>query len=122
MLSSGPCFRAGHAIEEDTVAHYLLVYRGGAIGVGDAAMAAAMERWERWFAGLGDAVVDWGSPLGRAATVSSDRTVAGRGTSALTGYSILAADSLGAATDAAKDCPVLAAGGFVEVYEATPIG
>jgi hypothetical protein len=104
------------------MAHYLLVYRGGTTAPGDEAMAAAMARWERWFAGLGDAIVDWGSPLGRAATVSSDGTVADRGTSALTGYSIIAAESLAAATAAAGDCPVLGAGGSVEVYEVTPIG
>ena len=79
-------------------------------------------QWEEWFAALGDAVVDWGSPFGPSATVSPGGAVAGSGTSALTGYSIITADDLDAATAAAKGCPVLQAGGSVEVYEATPIG
>jgi hypothetical protein len=36
----------------------------------------------------------------------------------LGGYSIVTADDLAAAAEPAKGCPVLAAGGTVEVYEA----
>ena len=104
------------------MAHYLLVYRGGASPANDEAMAEAMERWERWFDSLGEAVVDWGNPLGPAATLSADGAVLGRGASALTGYSVIAAENLPAATDAARGCPVLTAGGSVEVYEETPVG
>ena len=40
---------------------------------------------------------------------------------AATGYSILKADSLSAATDLAKGCPILESpGGKVTVYEITP--
>ena len=37
-----------------------------------------------------------------------------------TGYSILKADSLNAAVDLAKGCPVLQSGGKITVYEITP--
>jgi len=104
------------------MARFVLAYRGGAVAEGHAAMAAAMEQWERWFASLGDAVVDWGSPFGPAATVAPDGSVADTGTSALTGYSIITADTLDAAVEAARRCPVLQSGGSVEVYESTPIG
>jgi hypothetical protein len=36
---------------------------------------------------------------------------------ALTGYSIVSADSLDAAVELAKGCPVLGIGGAVDVYE-----
>ena len=39
------------------------------------------------------------------------------GASGLTGYSVLSADSLAAACDLAKGCPILDNGGTVEVYE-----
>jgi hypothetical protein len=104
------------------VPNYLLVYRDGATPADDEEMAAAMERWEHWFDSLGDAVVDWGNPLGGAATVSPGGAVVERGTSKLTGYSIISAAGLAAATDAAKGCPVLVVGGSVEVYEVTTIG
>jgi hypothetical protein len=39
----------------------------------------------------------------------------------LTGYSVLQADTLEVAAKLAGGCPVLAAGGTVEVYEAIPM-
>jgi len=104
------------------MANYVLLYRGGATPADDGAMAAAMARWEAWFASLGEAVVDWGTPFGPSATVSADGAVADRGTSALTGYSIITAENLAAATAVARACPVLVVGGTVEVYETAPIG
>jgi hypothetical protein len=44
-----------------------------------------------------------------------------RGGSALSGYSIISADSLSDACDKAKGCPVLSSRGSIEVYEARPI-
>ena len=35
----------------------------------------------------------------------------------MTGYSIVQADSLDAATDMARTCPIVTSGGTVEVYE-----
>ena len=37
--------------------------------------------------------------------------------SGLTGYSVIAADSLDAAASLVTDCPIIAAGGKVDVYE-----
>jgi hypothetical protein len=37
--------------------------------------------------------------------------------SGLTGYSIIKADTLQSAAQAAKGCPVLSAGGSIDVYE-----
>ena len=104
------------------MAKFVLTYRGGAIAAGEAAMAAAMEQWEQWFASVGDAVVDWGSPFGASATVSSDGSVATGAASSLTGYSIITADDLDAANQVAQGCPVLQTGGAVDVYQATPVG
>jgi hypothetical protein len=43
------------------------------------------------------------------------------GRSGLSGYSVIRADSLTAATTLTKGCPVLAGGGGVEVYEVLPV-
>jgi hypothetical protein len=104
------------------MANFVLLYAGGSIPEGDQAMREAMARWEEWFARLGESVVDWGSPFGAAATVSADGAVGDGASAGVTGYSIIAAPSLSAATEAAQGCPVLAAGGSVQVYESTPIG
>jgi hypothetical protein len=76
-----------------------------------------MDAWMSWFGQLGEAIVDGGNPFGDSKTVSSDGSSKDGGQSALSGYTIVDADSLSAAADLAKGCPVLASGGSVEVYE-----
>ncbi len=99
---------------------YVLAYRGGGMAATEAEQAAAMEKWMGWFGQLGAAVADGGNPFGPSTAVAADgsTTAAGAG---LTGYSILTADSLSAAADLAKGCPVLESGGSVEVYEAIDV-
>jgi hypothetical protein len=99
------------------MATYLFAYTGGSTPDSEEAQAAVMAAWTGWFGELGDAVVDAGNPFGPSATIASDGSVSGSGAARLTGYSVLKADSLDAATVLAKNCPVLAAGGSVEVYE-----
>jgi len=102
------------------MANYVFAYTGGTMADTEAAQQAAMAAWGAWFGTLGKAVVDAGNPFGPAATIAADGSVSEGGSARLTGYSILAADSLGAATTLAKDCPVLTGGGAVEVYEIFP--
>jgi cytochrome c556 len=89
-----------------------LAYRGGSAPEGEAAQQAVMQAWMSWFGELGDAVVDGGAPFG-ASTVVGGSSAAG-----LTGYSVISADSLDAATAMAGGCPILTDGGSVDVYEA----
>ena len=76
-----------------------------------------MAAWGNWFGTLGPAIVDAGNPFGPSASVSSGGSISDGASSGLTGYSVLSADSLAAASDLAKGCPILANGGSVEVYE-----
>jgi hypothetical protein len=103
------------------MANYVLAYRGGAMAQTDAEREAAMAAWGQWFGALGPAIVDAGNPFGPSSSVASDGSIGDGGASALTGYSILTADSLPAAAELAKGCPVLSNGGSVEVYETIPI-
>ena len=70
-----------------------------------------------WFGTLGAAVIDGGNPFGESTAVASDGSITAA-TAGLGGYSVLSADSLAGAADLSKGCPILAAGGSVEVYEA----
>jgi hypothetical protein len=99
------------------MANYLLAYKGGGVPETDAERNAVMAAWGGWFQNLGSAVVDAGNPFGPSNAVATDGAVSEGGPSGLTGYSVVAANDLGAATELAKDCPVLAGGGTVEVYE-----
>ncbi len=99
---------------------YVLTYHGGG-GMAETpeAQEEVMAAWGAWFAQLGDAVVDGGNPFGESRTVQPDGSVTMSGEApALSGYSLLQADSLDAAVDAAKGCPVLGSGGRVQVSEA----
>ncbi|MGE0308994.1 MAG: hypothetical protein AB7N61_14205 [Acidimicrobiia bacterium] len=99
------------------MAKFVFVYTGGSAPQSEAEGAAVMEKWIGWFGTMGSAVVDGGNPFGASTIVAADDSVAVTG-AGLTGYSIVAADSLAAAAGMAKGCPVLTAGGAVEVYEA----
>ena len=100
---------------------FVLAYRGGSTPETKEEQDAVMSAWMGWFGSLGAAIVDGGAPFGPSSTVSSGGGVADGGASALTGYSILEAANLVAATELGKGCPVLASGGTVEVYESMPM-
>jgi hypothetical protein len=96
---------------------YLLAYKGGSMAQTDSEREAAMAAWGGWFGALGPAIVDPGNPFGPAKSVAADGSVSDGGGAGLTGYSVVNADDLAAASELAKGCPVLTAGGSVEVYE-----
>ncbi len=95
---------------------FVLAYRGGGMAETDAEQEAVMQAWMGWFGSLGDAVVDGGNPFGASTSVGG-----GEAASGLTGYSIIEAGSLDAASELAAGCPVLDSGGSVDVYEAMPM-
>jgi hypothetical protein len=101
--------------------NYLLAYRGGQMAATDEERQAVMAAWGAWFGQLGEAVVDAGAPFGGSASVGGDGSVSDGAPSGLSGYSVLKADSLPAATELAKGCPVLTSGGAVDVYEALQV-
>jgi hypothetical protein len=102
---------------EDTVANYVLVFKGGGMAETEAEQQAVMAAWGEWYGKLGQAVVDGGNPFGPSKSVASDGTVSDGAASGLTGYAILQADSLDAAAEMAKGCPILSSGGSIEAYE-----
>lgn len=99
------------------MAKYLMAYTGGATPETDAERASVMAAWTGWFGELGAAVVDPGNPFGPSKAVTNGGAVSDGGPAGLTGYSVIAAESIDAAAELAKGCPVLANGGAVEVYE-----
>ena len=99
------------------MAKYVYAYRGGSMPETDAEREASFAAWGAWLGGIGAAALDAGNPFGASSSLGPDGTVGAAGGSALGGYSIVSAESLGAATELARGCPVLAAGGSVDVYE-----
>jgi hypothetical protein len=75
-----------------------------------------MEGWSKWFASIGDKMVDPGSPLGDGREISAAGTKQlPLGKDSLTGYTVINAKDLDEAENIAKECPMI---GSVRVYEA----
>ena|SRR2546426_11848446 len=105
------------------MANFVLLYSGGSMPESEAQQAAVMQAWGAWFGGLGSTLVDGGNPFtGTAKSIVSNGSVNDGpvGTMA-TGYSIIKADSLDAAVEMAKGCPVLQGSGQITVYETFPV-
>jgi hypothetical protein len=101
------------------MANYVFAYSGGrGVASDEAERNAQYAKWGQWFGALGSAVVDGGAAMGTAKTVGAGGSVGDGGSRGLTGYSIVTAESLDAAVELAKGCPVLEIGGAVDVYEA----
>jgi hypothetical protein len=96
---------------------YLLLYSGGSMPETEEEQKVVMDAWNTWMGQLGSSLKDGGNPFTPASkTVSNDGSVSDGGGSA-SGYSIISADSLAAAVDMAKGCPVLQGGATITVYE-----
>lgn len=101
---------------------YVLAYQGGEMPASPEEGEKVMAAWMNWFGSLGAAVVDGGNPFGPSASIASNGSVRDGGGAVLTGYSILSAESLAAATELAKGCPQLSSGGTIDVYETVDVG
>lgn len=102
------------------MAKYIFAYHG----VGSTAKASAeevkqvMDAWGAWFGSMGKSVVDGGNPCGPSSTVRPDGSLAsGGGPNPLSGYSLVEAASLEDAHRMAKGCPILKAGGSIEIAQ-----
>lgn len=96
---------------------FVFVYHGGNADAPTASPDDVMAAWGAWFGSLGAAIIDGGNPTGQAKTVGANSVVEGGGSNPITGYSLIDAESLEAAVELAKGCPVLQSGGTVEVAE-----
>ena len=101
------------------MAKYLFVYHGGSHPQTKEAQAKVMAAWGQWFGSMGKALIDGGNPVGKSSTVRSDGTVVhDGGANPASGYSLIESPSLEDALAKAKGCPLLAAGGSVEIAPA----
>ena len=100
------------------MAKYLFVYHGGNHPETDDEVAAVMDAWGQWMGSMGAAVVDGGNPVGMSTTVNPDGSVTDNGGSnPASGYGLFEASDLDDAIGKAKACPILPAGGSVELAE-----
>jgi len=101
------------------MAKYLFVYHGGSHPETEEEVKAVMDAWGAWMGSMGSAVIDGGNPVGMASTVHSDGSVTDDGgANPASGYGLFEASDIDDALAKARGCPILAAGGSIEVAEA----
>ena len=99
------------------MAQFVFVYLGGSQPSSPEEAKKHFEKYMGWLSSLGDSVVIPTIPLKDTYTVMSDGTVGEGGSSAMSGFSIIKADSMEAALAIAQACPFLEIGGSLEVSE-----
>ena len=100
------------------MANYLFIYHGGTHPSEPEEIKKVMAAWQEWFTDMGERVVDGGNPVGMSSTVHGDKTVSkDGGANPVGGYTVIAANDQQEAEEVAKGCPLLDAGGSVEVAE-----
>ena len=78
------------------------------------------EAWGTWFGGLGAKIVDPGNRVGQVERLNAEPAGSAAG-EVFTGYLVVDAADIGAATTLARGCPGLRSGVSVEVAETVPM-
>ena len=96
---------------------FVFAYHGGDAPSSPEEGARQRAGFMEWIGGLGDAVVDPGTPLGPSTFVDGTGVLADRGPEPMTGFSVVRADSISAAVDIALGSPFRDIGGTIQVAE-----
>ncbi len=99
------------------MAQYIMTYLGGDQPSSPEEGKQHFAKYKEWLVSLGDSAVSPANPLKDTRTVNSDGTVTTGGTTSMSGYTVIEADSMKAALEIAKACPFLDIGGSLEVSE-----
>jgi hypothetical protein len=96
---------------------FALVYLGGKQPASEAEAKNHNSKYVEWLKSLGEDIVIPTIPFKDTTTVSSNGAIREGGSSAMSGFSIIKADSMAAALSIAQKCPFLEIGGSLEVSE-----
>ncbi len=99
------------------MAQYIITYLGGNQPSSPEKGKQHFAKYKEWLSSLGDSVVSPANPFKNTHTVNSDGNVMPGGTTSMSGYTTVEADSMEAALAMAKACPFLDIGGSLEVSE-----
>lgn len=98
------------------MSEFIFAYHGGKKPETEAEGAALMKRWQDWMESNQASFISPGNPVGLSKTVTSAGVEDNGGSNPLSGYSVVRADTIEAATAIASTCPHLDMG-TIEVAE-----
>lgn len=99
------------------MAQFIIIYLGGEQPSDPDAAKDHMEKYREWLQSLGDAVVSALNPLKDTHVINPDGSTTPGSSTAMSGFTIIETNSLGAALEMTKSCPFLEIGGTLEVSE-----
>ena len=97
--------------------NYIIFYLGGNMPTNQEEGAKHFEKYKQWLVSLGDSIESAANPLKDTHTINPDGTITDGTTTAMSGFTIIKADSLETALEMSKTCPFLEIGGSLEVSE-----
>ena len=99
------------------MAQYLLTYLGGNQPSSPEEGQQHFAKYMEWLNAIGDNAVSPANPLKETSTVNPDGSVTEGGSTLMSGFTIIEAESMDSALETAKACPFLDIGGSLEVSE-----
>ena len=97
--------------------NFMIAYYGGTQPSSKEEGMAQMEKWQAWVKGLGDSIVNPGTPLPDSKIVTSRGVEEDTDPNAMKGFAVVKADSMDAAVAIAQSDPFLENGVTIRVSE-----
>lgn len=97
--------------------NFMIAYHGGNQPKSKEDGAVHMEKWKNWIKGLGDAVVNPGTPLPVSKIVTSSEVKDESDPNAMKGFAVIRAENMDAAIKIAQTDPFLLMGGTILVSQ-----
>ena len=100
------------------MANYMVLYSGGmGMSADPEEQQRIMAEWGVWYDKMGESIIDGGAPFADSKHLAGSGVADGPlGDTPATGYTVISADSLDAASVAVEDHPHLNHGGQVQVF------
>ena len=97
--------------------NFMLAYHGGNKPSSQEEGMAQMEKWSAWVKGLGDSIVNPGTPLPISKIVTAGGVEDDTDPNSMKGFAVMKADSMAAALEIAQSDPFLDSGGTIRVSQ-----
>jgi hypothetical protein len=97
--------------------HFMIAYYGGTQPSSKKEGMAKMEKWKAWVKGLGETVINPGTPLPVSKIVTSKSVEDDKEPNSMKGFAVVKAENIEAAIKIAKSDPFLEHGGTIRVSQ-----
>lgn len=97
--------------------NFMIAYYGGNQPSSEEEGMAQMTKWKAWVEGLGDTIVNPGTPLPISKIVTSSRVEDDKDPNSMKGFAVVKAESIEAAVAIAQSDPFLENGGRIRVSQ-----